>query len=181
MMISVLTFCRISGAALASRTVKASMVCFPPSQIDRTSAMRPAMAAAAGLAGLARWLRPAGPPGLAPLEAGLEEDAVESLGFGHALDVLRAGHHPGAHVARHLAALGDLGGVAKIRHPAVGAGTDEDPVDPRLLDGGAGREGHVVEGRLPRLLLVRVGRPGRIGNPVGGGDDMFGAGAPGDL
>src|SRR5258708_13320300 len=34
MMMSVLTFCRISGAALASRTVKASMVCLPVS--DRT-------------------------------------------------------------------------------------------------------------------------------------------------
>ena len=32
-----------------------------------------------------------------------------------------------------------------------------------------------------RKVRVRIGRRGRIGNPVGDGDDMFGAGAPGDL
>src|SRR5215475_14932904 len=63
--------------------------------------------------------------GLAPFEAGLEKDAVQPLGLGLPLDVLRARDDPGPHMACHLAALGDLGGVAQVAQPTVGARTDE--------------------------------------------------------
>ena len=95
--------------------------------------MAPLIAAAAAIAGLARWVRAPGPwrptklrlevetlrcagrhalavggeahraAGLAPFEAGVEEDAVQPLGLGLALDALRAGHDPGGHVSRPCA------------------------------------------------------------------------------
>src|SRR5258708_32631220 len=113
MMMSVLTFCRISGAALASRTVKASMVCLPVS--DRTPIKSTNIGDVAGDGGgrghrRTRQVRaPARPlpadevavggrdaalagcdrvaihrqahraAGLAPIEAGGEEDAVHAL------------------------------------------------------------------------------------------------------
>src|SRR5882672_3099490 len=52
--------------------------------------------------------------GLAPFEARLLEDAVDTLGLGLALDVLRARHDPGADMARNLAALRYLGGSAQV-------------------------------------------------------------------
>src|SRR5258707_735365 len=65
--------------------------------------------------------------GLAPFEAGIEEDAVEPFGLGLALDVLRARHHPGPHMARYLPALGHHSRSTQVRQPAVGAGADEHP------------------------------------------------------
>ena len=95
----------------------------------RTSAMAPEIAAAAAIAGLARWVRARGPwrptklrlevetlrwpggtrlavggeahraAGLAPFEAGVDEELVEPLGLGLALDGLRARHDPGADAA----------------------------------------------------------------------------------
>ena len=73
MMMSVLMFGRSSGAAMPSSTVNASIMSmllpgvagqsstpFCP-QIVRTSTMCPASAAAAAMAGLARWVRAPGP------------------------------------------------------------------------------------------------------------------------
>src|SRR5580704_16136181 len=117
--------------------------------------------------------------GLAPFEAGLAEHAVESLGFGFALHPLRPRHDPGGDVGGLVAALGDGRCGAQVGDAAVGAGTDEHPVDPGALDRLAGLEPLIVQRRRPgRALLLRARR--RIGNRPVDRDDVLGAGAPGD-
>ena len=119
----------------------------------------PSRAAAAAMAGLTRWVRPPRPwrpsklrlevrgaalarlqpvvvhgeahraAGLAPFEAGVEEDVVEALGLGLRLDH-RARHDQGRDVRRHLCRPShDCGGGAQVLDAAVGAGADEHPVD----------------------------------------------------
>ena len=80
-----------------------------------------------------------------------------------------------------LAAAHHLGGGLQIRQAAVGAGADEDPIDRRAGDGGAGLQSHVVQCALHRLAAILVGDAGRIGNASVDRDDVFRAGAPGDL
>src|SRR5260370_40786067 len=58
--------------------------------------------------------------GIAPREAGRGEDAVEAFGLGLALDILRAGHDPGAHMRADRAAPGHLGGGPQIRGTPTG-------------------------------------------------------------
>src|SRR6266404_5216382 len=130
MMMSVLTFWRISGAARASRTVKASMVfsglrarqsectyigdasgdgrrsrhrragkvgaSARPLPADEI-AVRGGDAALSGRDRVAVHRQAHRAAGLAPFEAGLEEDSVQPLSLGLPLDVLRARHDPGAH------------------------------------------------------------------------------------
>src|SRR4051812_9271078 len=62
--------------------------------------------------------------GMAPFEAGLGEDAVETFRLRLALHQAGARHDHRLHRFRHLAAPGDLGGEAEILDPAVGAGAD---------------------------------------------------------
>src|SRR6266851_800031 len=126
MMMSVLTFCRIRGAALASRTVKASTVVPPVSDRahvgdaagdgggrghggagEMRASARPLAtdevavggrdAPLAGCDGVAVDRQAHRAARLAPFETGVEEDAVEALGLGLALDVFGARHDPGPH------------------------------------------------------------------------------------
>ena len=108
--------------------------------------------------------------GLAPLEAGIEKDLVQSFLFRVLLNAPRAGHYPGFHVRRRLAALGNRSGRAQVGQARVGAGADEHAVDFRAGDRIACFQSHVGE-RLG--LLVR--------DPAVDADDVLGAGAPGDL
>src|SRR5205807_2769865 len=79
--------------------------------------------------------------GLAPLEARLDEDAIEPLGLGGALHQPRAWHDPRRHDG--AAPPHDPGGRAQVLEPAVGAGADEDAIDLDLGEGRAGLEPHV--------------------------------------
>ena len=76
--------------------------------------------------------------GVAPLEAGVDEDAVEPFALRGARDRLRPGHDQRLHVRRDVVAANDARGFAQVREPAVGARTDERDVDPRAVDAAAG-------------------------------------------
>ena len=171
---------------------------------SRTSTRQPVTAAAAAISGLIRCVRARRPwrpsklrldveahallgPGdvgihaeahrasrVAPLEAGVGEDAVEALGLGLRLDPHRARHDERLHAGRHVLAAHDLGGCPQVAQPAVRAGADEDAVDGRSRERRAGLQAHVVQ----RPLLVLVG--GR-GHRRGDGRRLAGVGAPGDL
>ncbi len=155
----------------------------------RTSVSRPVTAAAAAIVGLMRWVRAPGPlpalevpvggrrdalaragqvaihrdahraAGLAPLEAGVAEDAVESLGLGGAADQSGARARPSR--APRPDAPGRRRRRAQVLEPAVGARPDEDAVDPDGLERRAGRESHVGE----RPLEARRAGPGRPAPP----------------
>ena len=74
----------------------------------------------------------------------------------------------------------DRGGGAQVGDAGIGAGADENPVDLGALDRLAGLEALILEGGFPGAALLLWARA-RIGNGAVHGDDMFGAGAPGDL
>ena len=127
--------------------------------ICRTSAMRPAMAVAAAVAGLTRCVRTFGPwrcsklrlvvethalarlaavavaagahraAGLAPEEAGVAEHPVEARGLRLALHRRGARHHHGDHAFGDLAPAHDVGGDLQVRQARVGAGADEHAID----------------------------------------------------
>src|SRR5215471_6560565 len=59
---------------------------------------------------------------LAPLEAGLDEDLVESFGLGLLLHDARTRNHHGVDVRALGFALDHPGGGAQVLEPAVGAG-----------------------------------------------------------
>jgi hypothetical protein len=90
------------------------------------------------------------------------------------------GHHPGGHAIGDMPPARDSRGVTQIRQARVGAGADENPVDPGAFDRLAGNECHVGERLLPGLAPRRIGRIGRIGDRLVDRDRMLGAGAPGD-
>ncbi len=106
---------------------------------------------------------------------------VEAFGHRVALHRLRARHHPGAHALSHLAATHDGGRRAQVGDAAVGARADEHPVDLGAHDRRAGRQPHVVEGRLHAAAPAGIGNLAGVGNALVDGDHMLGAGAPGDL
>jgi energy-coupling factor transporter ATP-binding protein EcfA2 len=154
----------------------------------------PAIAAAAAIAGLTRCVRPPGaltpfeiavrgrraalarlqPVGvhrqthratrLTPLEAGGDENLVQALGLGLALDQAGARHHQ-----RQL----DVGGtwrplshgsrLTQILDARVGARADEDLVDGDLVDRRVRVEAHVLQRALHAFALDRIGFswPGR--------------------
>src|SRR6516162_8623260 len=59
--------------------------------------------------------------GVAPLEPGFEEDAIEPFLLGLVLDMTRTGYDQSGDPFGDLAALGDSRGGTKILDPAVGA------------------------------------------------------------
>ena len=70
--------------------------------------------------------------GLAPLEAGGEEDLVQPFGLGLLLHQARARHDHGVvELVGDLLAFDDLGDRAQILDAAIGAGADEDTVERR--------------------------------------------------
>src|SRR3954469_8913305 len=111
--------------------------------------MAPAIAAAAAVAGLARWVRARGPcrptklrlevetercpgptvsplaarhiehPRLAPFETGVDENPVEPFSDGLALDRFRSRHDPGPNARRHLSTTRDFSCGAQIAQPAI--------------------------------------------------------------
>src|SRR5690606_13400347 len=98
-----------------------------------------------------------GAAGLAPVEARLDQDAVDALVLGLLLHQPRAGDDHGVDMVRDLAALGHGRHGAQVLYAAVGARTDEHPVDPDLLEWGARLQAHVGERPLDRVALVLVG------------------------
>src|SRR6266850_3874857 len=78
---------------------------------------------------------------LAPLEACVDEHAVEPLGLGRALDQPRARHDPRGH--HHTAALRDARGGAQIVQATVGARADEDTIHYDIAEQGARAQPHV--------------------------------------
>src|SRR5262245_10108734 len=75
-----------------------------------------------------------GAAGLAPFEAGLEEDVVQTLGLRLLFDKAGARYDHRADMGRHLASLreltfDDLRRVAQILDPPIGAGADEGAID----------------------------------------------------
>src|SRR5690606_6850077 len=76
-----------------------------------------------------------GAAGFPPVHAGLDEDLVETFLLRLHLDQMGTGHHVDLlDAVRHLAALGDGRRGAQILDPRIGAGTDEDLVDPDVGD-----------------------------------------------
>src|ERR1700730_1596733 len=117
----------------------------------------------------------------APFEAGLSEELVEPFGNRIPLDCLRTRHHPGAHAGRNLAAARDGCGGAQIAHPAVGARSDEDPIDGRAGDRRSALETHIVESSFDRGAPCRIGNLAWIRDATVDADDMLRANAPGHL
>src|SRR5215470_9761265 len=98
-----------------------------------------------------------GAAGLAPLEARLEEDAIETLLLRLMLHQTRAGHHYRVDARGHLAALGDGGSGAEVLDAAVGAGADEDALHRQLRELEARLETHVFERAEHRVALALFG------------------------
>ena len=130
----------------------------------RASAMHPAIAEAATVAGLARCVRVFGPwrPSklrlvvlidaqvgeavvadvaaeatrrLVPFEARLAKDAVESFGLGGALDRRRAWHADRLHAGLHFAPFQHRGRGAQVRKARIGARADIGDVDRQPASG----------------------------------------------
>ena len=122
-----------------------------------------------------------GATSLAPLETGLLEDLVETLGLGLVLDETGAGDDEGAFdVGGNLLALDDLGGSAEILDTGVGAGADEDLVNLNVLHLGAGDETHVLDHATASGLLALGSEGLGVGNNASDGDDILRRGTPGD-
>ena len=118
--------------------------------------------------------------GLAPLEAGGGEDAVEAFFFGLRFDGLRAGDDHGADGGGYVVAVDYLGGGAEVFDAAVGAGAYEDGVDFDVFDGRAGLEVHVLVGAGEGFLVGFGAGVGEGGDGGVDGGDHAGGGAPGD-
>lgn len=122
-----------------------------------------------------------GAAGLTPVEAGFDEDLVETLLLGALLDKARAGDDHGVlDVGGNLLALDDAGGSPQVLNTCVCARSDEDLVDGDLLHGGASGETHVLEGTLACLLLDIVVEIVGSRNDASDGDDILGRCSPRD-
>ena len=183
----------------------------PYQRISRTSAKRPAIAAAAAMAGLTRWCAP-GP--CRPSKLRLEVEAQRSpgssrsafmarhmeqpgsrhsnpaatktlsrpFGLGLALDQAGPRNHQGQlDVGGDVAPLGHPGRLAQVFDAGIGARTDEYLVDPDVLDRRVGVESHVLQGPLHAFALDRIGLAGWIGHGGVDGHDHFRRSAPGHL
>src|SRR5687768_3462805 len=84
--------------------------------------------------------------GLAPLESGVLEHAVESLLLGLSLDQHRARHNHRAHAGCNALAPHDLRRRAQVLDPRVRARADEDSIELELLHWRARLQAHVLEG-----------------------------------
>src|SRR2546427_6493834 len=116
--------------------------------------------------------------GLPPLEAGLDEDTIEPLGLGGALDEPRARHDPRRHDG--AVPLHHPGGRAQVLEPTIGAGADEDAIDLDLGERRAGVEPHVRERALHALAARGVTGHRWIGHAPRDGQGVLRTGSPGD-
>ncbi len=115
--------------------------------------------------------------GLAPFEAGVAEDAVETLLLGLALDERGAGRNETRHFAG--AARQHGGGGTQVLDAGIGAGSDEHAVDCDIGELRACRYPHIVE-RLVQVLGARgVGLARRVGHACIDRQRILRAGAPG--
>mmetsp|Transcript_54566 Transcript_54566/g.173374 ORF Transcript_54566/g.173374 Transcript_54566/m.173374 type:complete len:829 (-) Transcript_54566:162-2648(-) len=121
-----------------------------------------------------------GAPGLAPLEAGLDEDVVKPLRLRLLLDVAGARHHEGCHARGHLVAPGDGGHLTQVLDAAVGARADEHHLHGNLIDLLARGQAHVVQGALHGGGALGVGCVLGVGHDAGHGHDVLRGGAPGN-
>src|ERR1700738_1312394 len=169
----------------------------------RTSVMAPAIAAAAAVAGLARWVRARGP--WRPMKFRFEVDTERWPGA--TVSPLAAKHieHPGSRHSKP-ASVKSLsspsatafrltvsepgstppparagGGGAQSAQPAVGARSDEDPIDGRAGDRRSALETHIVESSFDRGAPCRIGNLAWIRDATVDADDMLRANAPGHL
>src|SRR6516225_235331 len=78
-----------------------------------------------------------------PFEPGLGENAIKPFGLRLALDALRAGNHPGRNHGTAPSRYRRRG--AHVLEPAVGARSDEYPIDRDVGERHAGGEAHVGE------------------------------------
>src|SRR3546814_4174875 len=83
--------------------------------------------------------------GLAPLESGVGENAVQPFGFRRSPHGFGAGDDPCRDVRGGVLAADDSGGFAQIRQPRIGAGPNEHPLDRRAGDPDARSEEHTSE------------------------------------
>lgn len=120
-----------------------------------------------------------GAPRFTPLESGVHEDAIQTLRLSLALDHSRPRNDPRLHMGRNSASFDHSRGDAKITDPTVGARPDEDPLYRCTGDRVTGCETGVVQSRPVSILIPGVGLG--IRNALADPDDVFGAGAPGDL
>src|SRR5204863_9142446 len=98
------------------------------------------------------------PAGLTPVEAGGEEDAIESFLLGLPLHQARSRNDQRLlHPIADLAAADDLSDRAQILDPAVGAAANEDVLDRDVLQPLSGFEPHIVECAERRRALRRIG------------------------
>ena len=162
------------------------------------------MAAAAAIFGLTRWVRPPRPwrPSKLRFEVEAQRSPGSSVsGFiprhieqpaerqskpaarktssspsdsACALTCAEPGHDHRTDRRGDLAALDQLGGLAQVADPRVGAGADEDAVERDLLDRRPGLQAHVLERALVALALG-------LGHGAGDVGDHRRVGAPADL
>src|SRR4051812_26715945 len=112
---------------------------------------------------------------LTPLEASLDEDLVEALGFRLLLHEAGARYDHGIDLGVDGLALDHARDFAQVLDAAVGARADEYLVERNVGDLRASRETDVFERALLRRALVLVGNVVRIGNHAGDRHDILGA------
>src|SRR5204862_7352531 len=123
-----------------------------------------------------------GAAGLAPLEAGVAEDAIEPFALGLLLHEARAWHDERElHVARHAPAFDDCGGSAQILDARIGARADEYLVDCDVGDRRARLQAHIGERALHRFAALTVLLAIGIRHGVVDRRDHLGRSAPGDV
>ena len=101
-----------------------------------------------------------------PVEAGIDEDPVETLVLRLQLHRDRTGNDQRPEPFGHLATVDDRRGDAKVLDPRVRARADEDRVRPDVPDPGAGLERHVGERAARGLALGIVIERVRLGDRV---------------
>src|SRR5262249_23771645 len=119
-----------------------------------------------------------GAAGLAPFEAGLDEDLVEALGLGLFLHQPVAGTSHRLDVAVDRLAFYARGRRAKILDAPMGARANEHAVESDAGDLLAALEAHIGERAFRRLALVFRDLV-EARHAAADGDDLLGARAPG--
>src|SRR3954447_11301598 len=121
-----------------------------------------------------------GATGLAPFEAGLDEDLIEPFRLRLLLHQAGARHDHRIDVAVDALAVDHPGDRAQILDPSVGAGADEHAIERDVGDFLAALETHIAERGLGGTALVLIRDVLRLRHAPGHGNDLLGAGAPGD-
>src|SRR4029453_3895383 len=121
-----------------------------------------------------------GAAGLAPLEAGFEEDLVEPFRLGLLLHQAGARHDHRLDARLDALAVDHARDFAQILDARVGAGADENPVKRDVGDLFAAIESHISERVHGSTAFVLVGDIVRTRDATDHRDDLLGARAPRD-